>query len=501
MLQLSKILKSREEWKYKAIQRGDDIREFRKSQKRYQERIIELKRANGELQEAAKDKKKLPSQQMNSMEETETPTQFVNLSETEQVRALCTLLTISTVVSYRSIPRILELLKLTSPLKLNWNPNFTSIINWTMRLGLGLLKQVQPITKPWVAIIDHSIDIGTKKTMVVLRITVEALSIRGSAVQLQDCQCIGLSISEKVTGETIFPELEKIFAQSGQPVAIIKDADATLNKGVRLYSEKQEKFIPSIDDIGHTIANALKSQFEKTKAYKRFIALVSYGAKCLRQTDLAFITPPKLRSKGRFQSISKLGEWGVRMLEVFAVKGRTPKGSMLERIRNVFPDLIKSRAFIKHFALTNKIACEVMSILKNKGLNKLTYTQCYNLSKKLPRNSKVKKRLQAWLKQTIEVQKQLGGSLPLIVSSDIIESLFGKFKYTITRNPKADMNRSVLLIPTLCGHLDAEMITQSLNQVSCRELETWEKDNIPYTVRKKRLAFFKEEENPKIGNL
>ena len=96
----------------------------------------------------------------------------------------------------------------------------------------------------------------------VLRVPVEALSKRGSAIQLQDCECIGLSVSEKVTGETISPLYDKIFAQ-GKPVAIIKDTDITLNKGVRLCSEKQEKPIPIIDDIGHAMANALKAQERK----------------------------------------------------------------------------------------------------------------------------------------------------------------------------------------------------------------------------------------------
>ncbi len=500
MLQVSKILKSREDWKNKAIQRGYEIREFRKSQKRHLETIVELKQANRELIQAD-DKKKAFQQPIEPAIETVKTTQIINLSEAEQVRTLCILLTISTVVSYRSIPRILELFKLKTPLELNWIPNFTSVINWTLRLGLGLLKQVKPITKPWIAIIDHSIDIGTKKVLVVLRVTVEALSKRNSAIQLQDCECIGMTVSEKVTGETIFPELEKIFTQAGKPVAIIKDTDATLNKGVRLCSEKLEKSIPIIDDISHTMANALKAQFEKTATYKHFTALVSYGAKCLRQTDLAFITPPKLRSKGRFQSISKLGEWGTKMLDVFAVKGRAPKGSILERIRNTFPGLIKSRGFIEYFALTTKIVSDVMKILKNKGLYKSTYKQCHDLSKKLPKNSKVKKRLQEWLKQSIEVQKQLGISLPLIVSSDIIESLFGKFKYTIERSPQSDMNRTVLLIPTLCGNLNSEIITQALNQASCRDIEIWEKDNIPYTVRKKRQAFFGVDEKPKSGEL
>ncbi len=142
-----------------------------------------------------------------------------------------------------------------------------------------------------------------------------------------------------------------------------------------------------------------------------------------------------------------------------------------------------------------------MKILKNKGLNKATYKQCYSLSKKLPRNSFVAKRLQAWLERNIGVHKQLGISKSLIVSSDIIESLFGKFKYTIERSPQSDMNRTVLIIPALCGNLDGDIITQALNQTSCSDLDTWEKDNIPYTVRKRRQAFFSQDENPKSGEL
>jgi hypothetical protein len=50
------------------------------------------------------------------------------------------------------------------------------------------------------------------------------------------------------------------------------------------------------------MATALKKQFEKTAAYKRFTTLINQGALRLRQTELAFLIPPKLCSKGRFQS-------------------------------------------------------------------------------------------------------------------------------------------------------------------------------------------------------
>ncbi len=102
------------------------------------------------------------------------------------------------------------------------------MINWNLRLRLGRLKQVRQCFKPWAAIIDHSIDIGTKKTLVVLRVPLDTLMRREGALRLEDCECIGLRVSEKVTGETIFSELEGIFDQAGAPAAIIKDADRTL---------------------------------------------------------------------------------------------------------------------------------------------------------------------------------------------------------------------------------------------------------------------------------
>lgn len=410
------------------------------------------------------------------------------------------LLVLDAVVSFRSVPRILDLFHAHTALALPWRPHFTSVINWSLRVGLGLLRQVCPTSEPWLAIIDFSIDIGTKKALVVLRVKTQTLLQRGSAIQLQDCECIGLKVCETVNHKTICQDLEDIFAIAGIPQAIVKDCDYTLAKGVRQWSAKQEQPVPVIDDIGHCMASALKSQFEKTEDYKTFTAALSQGAKCLRQTEFAFLTPPKLRTKGRFQSVSKLGDWGTKMLDAFAVKGGAKKGSVLDKLRTVFPGFLKMKPFIERFALTTKTVSEVMEILKNKGLNKVTYKECYALSKTLPRNSKVKTRLQAWLKKHVQIQKELADELPLLVSSDIIESLFGNYKHLLERSPQADMNRSVLLIPALCGSRNEAVIGQALNNASQVDLERWEKANIPYTVRKKRQEFFKNE-SQKEGKL
>ncbi len=51
MLQYSKLLRGREEWKAKAIARGYENREQRKTINRYQKRIAELKSQNKALEE------------------------------------------------------------------------------------------------------------------------------------------------------------------------------------------------------------------------------------------------------------------------------------------------------------------------------------------------------------------------------------------------------------------------------------------------------------------
>ncbi len=62
------------------------------------------------------------------------------------------------------------------------------------------------------------------------------------------------------------------------------------------------------------------------------------------------------------------------------------------------------------------------------------------------------------------------------------------------------MNRTTLLIPALCGTLDEITITQALSQARQSDLKQWEKENIQYTMRKNRHAFFSERTSQNTGN-
>ena len=427
------------------------------------------------------------------MTDPATAGQVIELDGARETRSICVLLVIQAVVSFRSIPRILDLLRRMAGLGLNWTPHFTSVINWTLRLGLGLLRQVAPTDEPWLAIVDHSIDIGTKKALVVLRVSTKALSARGGAICLEDCVCVGLKISEQINGETVAVDLQDIFAKAGVPVAILRDGDATLRKGVSLWQDKQSEVVPVIYDIGHAAANVLKEEFESKRPYQRFIALTNRAASRLRQTDLAFLIPPKLRSEGRFQSISNLGQWAAKILDALSVKGGI-RPLTRAKLRKVLPGFMALRGFVQRFASTTHTVARMLEILKNHGLNQANHERCVQLLASLPKNSGVRKRLHEWLQHHIEIQKQLTAKghpdLPLMVSSDVIESLFGKYKHILERSPQADMNRSTLLIPALCGRSSEVAVEQALAQTRHDDLKIWEQENIPYTVRKKRRAFF-----------
>lgn len=58
MPQLSKLVRSRDEWRTKAVLRASENREFRKADKRHRERIAALEKKNAELSQFVEDLKK-----------------------------------------------------------------------------------------------------------------------------------------------------------------------------------------------------------------------------------------------------------------------------------------------------------------------------------------------------------------------------------------------------------------------------------------------------------
>jgi hypothetical protein len=481
----TRYVKSRESWKRKAIQRDQKLKNANKKVRRRDIAILKLKEENNQLRKTLTDKE--------NVLHASQPSPIIYLQHARYIQVLCVVIVILATVSFRSVPRIMKLLRSTSKINIPWIPHFTSVINWTLRVGLYCLERISPIEDPWIAMLDFTKDIGVKKALVVLRVKLSELRERGSALTLQDCQCIGVEIREDWNGKSICSALSKIFSISGTPVAILKDNGTDLRKGVRLWRESMNlKSIPVLEDVGHIIANALKKTFKDKKSFINFIKTLHSGGGKLRQSDLAFLSPPKIRTKGRFQSIEKVGVWGTKILEMIGGQGRRKIGSVAQRLREFFSNFGSHRKIIEEFAKTATVTRDVNKILKNEGLNQSTYKQVKSLLTSLSEDSIC---LTKWLNTHLHYQSRLGiGQTPLPVSTDILESLFGKFKIVIQRNPKAEFNRISLIIPCLCGDFNKSLVQEALLKTSHADLMLWEKNNVNTSMAKQRRAYFKKED-------
>ena len=224
--------------------------------------------------------------------------------------------------------------------------------------------------------------------------------------------------------------------------------------------------------------------------------------KRLRQTNLAFLKPPKLRTKGRFQSISITAKWAVKILELCEEKSFQPEH---KKLKFALKGLSKVKVFLVGLATNIIAASEVMEVVKNEGMSQKSYKKIVVLIGKMTARSIIKKRLPNWSVKHLEIQQRMRiGDTPLLVSSDIIESLFGKFKHLLNRGSMVDMNRTVLLIPTLCQNLNSDEVQEFLKKTSLKTVAKWDQENVPYTQNRKRRGFLRGKDQnivPNTGDL
>lgn len=478
-MKLSKIRRSRDRWKSKAMQRGAMIRMLRKVTRQQQRQLA--------LISATMDETRRMKGESDPLTHHSTLTVLDQRDPQIHRRTLCVLMVIVGIVSFRSVPRILGVFLpfLMADLPL---PHFTSVIHWTLRVGVAIFQQVASIRQAWIAILDCSIDVGTRKALVVLRVPLAALQNKSTALGLQDCQCIGLEVSHQWNGKLVSASLDKIFQRAGYPLAIIKDGGTDLHKGVELLQGKRpEHKIQVIEDIGHYTGNAIKAAFASTKPFARFLKIVSTGAARIRQTRLAWLRPPKIRSKGRFLAITAVAQWANKMLTFLARSGRAKDGSDLNAARKAFNGLTQLRPFLTQFCHICRLSEDLQKLMKTRGLNQSTYFEATHIIDQLPAKSIVKTRLSAWLEKHLRLHQALGiGDLRIPVSSDIIESLFGKFKTIIQRNPLCELNRLIYIIPLLCGNYTAVDIDRALNNCSHKEMLEYIEQTVPQTLRQLR---------------
>jgi len=452
MSQRSKLTRSRDGWKSKAGQRGEELRNERKKSARIKKQRDRLKE---EFKKTRAELKRLKDQSQVPAVQYKVDLVFLALQLFLVAR-----------ISFRAVSRVLGIL--AEALGIGKAPSAQTIINWVKRLSLARIQSapmlkgsplpLAPFSNGLILMIDLSIALGTGKILTVLALNASHHQFVPTAPGLGHVHCVAVSVAVSWTGENIAAFLKRLIDVMGRPAAYLKDGGADLRKAIRLLDE-QTLGSACIDDISHMIANLLKWWYGDHPMLETFLSACGRVSGNLKQTILACLIPPKTHTKARFMNLHRLVAWANRLLKLSPVGG-AKKGSVLARLRSCLDELPSCRAFIKSFLEDAELLLECQKILKTQGLSHETLALCEPFIQAI-RSAGLRRAFEIYLQSQMDVAKQLGlDKIGMPITSDPIESLFGLAKQHGVGEIK-DADQIAMRLPALCGtptHEEAQRV-------------------------------------------
>ncbi len=397
-------------------------------------------------------------------------------------------------LSFRATSKVLRSFLLVGASLISWVPHFTTGISWALRLGLYCLQQAQrPLDEKWVCIADFTIQIGAKKALIVLRVPVSVLS-EGKALTLSQVDVIGLSLGATWNGERVKTVLQSLFELCGWPSHVVSDGGSDIKKGIVDALLEAPNRASWISDVTHFVANALKHYYAKLSLFQQFQTMCTRIRQRLQQTPFAFLLPPKARAKGRFLNVGRQAQWGLQTLAYLEAKEREhdPEAPALAL---ALRGLKSFKLFLMTLVRNTTCLNEVMRIVKTQGLSAASIQACQELLSDLPARSPIRKEVSHYLQHYLTVVES--SESPLLGSSDVIESLIGKAKQRLEANGRNELNKSILLIPCMCGEFSQDLVAEALSTVGVQDVTTWVSENVGETMQSKRRREFPRSKAPK----
>src|SRR5499433_62242 len=462
MSPLSKMKHSRDQWKYKAKQRGERERYQRKQNARLK---AERDQATKALKATQARLRQLEAHRHG----------LATVPKVDMVHVALQLF-LEARIGFRAVSRVLTLLALALGIKKAPCPQ--TLINWVIRLSIvrldsarplrGLPLSQAPFTNGLIWLIDLSIGLGSGKILAVLALDAHHHRFVNAAPSLRHVHCIGVSVAESWTGEAIADVLDRLIAQMGRPAAYLKDGGSDLHKAADLLEERGLGS-PCIDDISHAAAGMLKHYYHHHPAFERLVSACGSVSGKLKQTLLACLAPPTVRTKSRFMHVHRLVTWAQRLLQL-SPAGGAKAGSILARLRACLDELPACKDLIKRFGADAQGLLECQKILKTQGLSHDTLAQCKSRISAMP-SAPLRLGFAAYLEYQLATAKTLGlDHVGVPISSDAIESLFGVAKRHGVGQTQ-DAARIALRLPALCGAPTREEAEQVLGISVARQQE------------------------------
>ena len=307
---------------------------------------------------------------------------------------------------------------------------------------------------------------------------------QGRPLTLADVEVVGLCVRESFAGDVLTDVFTETFQRVGIPDALVIDGGTDIRKAAYSVNERLQTRIAIIDDITHFCGRLLKNGL--APASDLVDAFTQDSARCaaqVRQTEFAHLAPPALRHKARYLNLSKVAAWGSRILSLLNETERGRPTADQSRALGFFSWLRNHVPLIDALVTSTSSLNRVMSILKHRGLSIDTALEVKMECGSLGHKSHISIALHRWIELYLPLLSRLG---TILCTTDIIESLFSRWKSVMGYHRNSEVNSLVLLLPALCGKLTQEQVTQALTEVKEGDVQAWLQREIGTTLRMRR---------------
>jgi hypothetical protein len=397
-------------------------------------------------------------------------------------------LVLSAATSLRGAGRAVAVMQACAGL-VPWSPSWSSTRLWVLRLGYYKLTRAKEEGEDWVWIVDHVVQTGQEKCLLIVGIRLSALPALGEYLTHAEVEPIALYPVTQSNGEIVYQQLEEARKQTGVPREILSDQGSDLHKGIKQFCHAHPE-TSFIYDVKHKVAAVLKRELGADPRWPEFSRLAGQTSQRVQQTALAALAPPRQRRKARYMNVAELVEWGVRMLQYLDEDGSQRQGWDRPRVEEAVGWVRQYRQEVEQWRQWVEVGTITEQFIKAHGVSADGAQQLQHrlaAAGTLPRVQQLGAEFVQFV--TEEGAKAKAGER-LVGSSEVIESIFGKWKRLEGEQARSGLTGLVLALGALVAPTTAEVIKQALTTVPTKTVLTWCREKLGKTVQATRRTLF-----------
>jgi hypothetical protein len=367
---------------------------------------------------------------------------------------------------------------------------------WLLRIGYYKLTRPKHKAEDWAWIIDHTVQIGVEKCLLILGVRLSELSRTDRVLSHEDVEPIALFPVKSSNGEIVFQQLEETIAKTGLPRQIVADQGSDLKAGIERFCQNHPHTC-SIYDIKHKSAALLKHILQHDEHWTAFTQHAAQSKSQIQQTALAFLAPPNQRTKARYMNLESLVRWGQRALGILdRLEDRTALRERHDKLQAKLGWLTSFRDPLKEWEALLEVAITSECFVRKHGLGQGSEVE---LSKRLdhctasPTVLQLREQLLAFVKNESSKAKP---NEYLLGSSEIIESVLGKLKRLEHHQAKSGFTGLVLGVAAVVAETTQEVVQKAMATVTTKKVLEWTQKHLGQSVQSKRKIAFSKTNNP-----